>query len=240
MASVTLRFYGSLREYGSRFDVHADTAREALHLIISQIEGIKSRFIDKHFQLRVAKSDVNQSELEYYALKELRDGDVIHVVPRVLGAGGNAFGVIAGAALIAFSLTNPAGWAMLAVASTTLGSVAFSMGVALIIGGVAGMLTRQPKMTTGGTQEDGKNYSFNNLANVTQQGTSIPLCYGEITIGAQVISQGISSERLNKAPEAGEVKYKSGFMSLINAFDPKGNKYNTPENDKTYNLVEVK
>lgn len=239
MASVTLRFYGSLREYGSRFDVHADTAREALHIIISQIDEIKSRFIDKHFQLRVAKRDVYQGELDYYAVKELKDGDVIHVVPRVTGATG-AMNFIAGAALIAFSLSNPFGWAALAIGATTLGTVAFGMGVALVLGGVANLLVKQPKMTTGGTQEDGKNYGFNNLANVTQQGASIPLCYGKITIGAQVISQGVSSERLNKAPGSGEVDYRLSKVALIKAKDPKGTTYNTPENDKTYNLVEVK
>lgn len=239
MASVTLRFYGSLREYGSRFDVHADTAREALHIIVSQIEGIKSQFINKYFQLRVAKKDVYEKELDYYAVKELQDGDVIHVVPRVEGAGGGAFGFIAGAALIAFSLTNPAGWAMLAVASTTLGSVAFSMGVALIIGGVAGMLVKQPKMTTGGTQKDAENYSFNNLSNVTRQGTSIPLCYGKITIGSQVISQGVSSMRLNAVEKTGEIQYKKQGQSLLKAKDLKGNLYNTPDNDLTYRLIEV-
>ena len=134
----------------------------------------------------------------------------------------------------------PIGWAALAIGTTTLGTVAFGMGVALVLGGVANLLVKQPKMTTGGTQEDGKNYGFNNLANVTQQGASIPLCYGEITIGAQVISQGVSSERLNKAPEAGEVEYKWYERPIFRAFDPKGNKYNTPKNDKTYNLVEVK
>lgn len=241
MARVTLRFYGALAKYGKRFDVYANTAQEALHIVVSQLSDIKAQFVDRYFQLRVARNDVSEKDLEYYAMRELFDGDVIHVVPRGQGAGG-AFNFIAGAALIAFSFTNPLGWAALAVGATTVGTIAFGVGVALMLTGVAGLLVKQPKITTGGTEEDGKNYSFNSLANVTRQGSAIPLCYGKITIGAQVISQGVSSERLNKAPEFvddGNMSFISRVVRKIVAKDPSGKPYNTPDNDKTYDLIEV-
>lgn len=237
MAKVTLKFYGSLTKYGDRFDVYADSAREALHIVISQLDGLKERFVNDFFRLRVAKQDVAISDLQKKMTSDLKDGDVVHVVPRALGGSG-ALNFIAGAALIAFSFTNPLGWAALAVGSTTVGTIAFGVGVSLILGGVANLLVKQPKMTTGASDETAKNYGFNNLANNTVQGSAIPVCYGNITIGASVISQGIRSERLGEKPKSGAIDYRRRSISLLKAEDREGNQYNTEENDKTYVLIE--
>lgn len=237
MAKVTLRFYGSLAEHGERFDVFASTAREALYTVVSQLDGVKEKIVNNFYRLRVAKHDVTERDLQSVISSELKDGDVIHVVPKAVGGGG-ALNFIAGAALIAFSFTNPLGWAALAVGSTTVGTIAFGVGVSLILGGVANLLVKQPKMTTGAGEETAKNYGFNNLANNTVQGSAIPICYGNITIGAGVISQGIRSERLNSVPTSGEVNAQRKTIALVKARDKQGTQYNTEQNDKTYILVE--
>lgn len=236
MSKVTVVFHGSLKKHG-KFEVFADTAREALQLIVAQLPDVKASFVDRFFEMRVASKKISKQALPFYATKHLKDGDRIDLYPKLEGAKG-ALSFIAGAALITFALSNPFGWAALAVGSTTVGAVAFGVGVAFMVSGAAGLLVKQPKMTTGSTQENARNYGFNNLANSTTQGASIPLCYGKITIGAQVISQGISSVRLNEAPKQGEINQVKKQQALIKARDVDGNQYNTPNNNKTYVISE--
>jgi predicted phage tail protein len=115
----------------------------------------------------------------------------VRIVPVLTGAK-SAFGqILLGAALIAASFFfPPAAGAFLAAAS----KAAFSVGVSLVLGGVAQMLTPTPKNQ--GPQERPENrpsYQFNGPVNTTAQGQPVPIGYGRLVVGSAVISAGITA-----------------------------------------------
>jgi hypothetical protein len=73
--------------------------------------------------------------------------------------------------------------------STTLATVAFSVGVSLALGGIAQMLAPQPKFD-GPQEEQQPSYVFNGAVNTTAQGQPVPVGYGRMIVGSAVIIGG--------------------------------------------------
>ena len=93
---------------------------------------------------------------------------------------------------MAFSLLLPGvGAAIGGALMTKIGLI----GGALILGGVAQLLTPTPKVPTGpDTQNDPrKSYSFSGIQNTSRQGVPVPIVYGETIVGSVVISAGIDT-----------------------------------------------
>lgn len=249
MSQITVRFYGDLRSFGDRFSLHVESAKEAIDLLTCQIDGLKQHIRQGHYQLRVSKIDATEALLSFLGAKPLQDGDVIHLVPRIQGAG--KFGqILAGAALIGFAAWNPMGWAALGGTGLFSGAwgVGMAMGASLLAGGVAQLFVKQPSMTTGGTVEDSKSYGFTNILNAVGQGQQIPLVFGDITIGSMLVSQGVSSHRIGSGSGAvTEVEQKTSFVKtiwdVVKAQDKNGKEFNTDAKnesvkDKQYRLIE--
>ncbi|MDY0523243.1 tail assembly protein, partial [Pasteurella multocida] len=78
----------------------------------------------------------------------------------------------------------------------TKGAV-FGMGATLALGGVAQLLTPQPKMPAINEKEKKQSTSFSNLSNMAAQGRMVPLAYGRIRCGSLVISQGVQTLDVN-------------------------------------------
>jgi predicted phage tail protein len=128
---------------------------------------------------------------------------VLAPMPAGRGAAGR---IIAGVALVAVAILFPAGGA-LASSFFTLGSTAATaiagIGVSLIFGGVAELLTPTPKMPTvggavGGGPTEGrsddqlKSFTFDKSNANTIQGDVVPVLYGERIVGAlPVLSFGL-------------------------------------------------
>ena len=130
----------------------------------------------------------NVSEKEF---GNMTRASVIHIVPRIMGAGGDAFGwlqVIAGAAMVVvgLGLTPFTG-------GTSLGLV--GAGVGLMIGGAASLLMPTPDMS-GSQDEDGNraNYGFGGAVTTVAQGNPVPILYGRRYIGGFICSAGIYTE----------------------------------------------
>ena len=122
----------------------------------------------------------------------------IRISPIVLGSGrGGLFQVVLGAALIGASflpVLNVAVWASAGL-TTTWGSVAFGMGVALAMGGVSQLLTKQPQgLASVESPDNGASYNFNGPVNTTAQGNPVPVLYGELIVGAATISGDMYAE----------------------------------------------
>jgi predicted phage tail protein len=84
--------------------------------------------------------------------------------------------------------------AALASAAFTLGSQAVTViagiGLSLVLGGVAQLLTPTPKLS----QDEGdprKSFSFSGIQNTNRAGVPVPVVYGETLVGSVVISAGI-------------------------------------------------
>jgi hypothetical protein len=133
-----------------------------------------------HYQVWVNGSEVDPETQIHHPVG---CGEEISLVPVFCGSG--AAGRIAlGAGLIALSFTNPM------LFGFALKTVAFNVGVALVLGGVAQLLMPTPRANTSLSSDPaaGEFYAFNQIVNVTRQGVPVPLIYGEPICGSVVIS----------------------------------------------------
>jgi len=176
---ATIRFYGDLKQYGTKFKLNAETAAEALNGLYLQIKGLRQNIMQGYFRIRINGQDMTEDSLKFGMHTKLTEDAVIHLVPQVAGAKGGIFSIIAGAAIAIVGI-----WA---------GSAFIAVGIGLMLGGVSMMLTKLP--TTNTTDEStSKNTSFSSLDNTIAQGAPVPLCYGTMKIGSKVLSQGLETE----------------------------------------------
>ena len=192
---ITVMFYGGLREYGRRFDLHVQTPAEAIRALLTQIKGLRQYIRDGVYQVRFNRQDYSEQDV-CEVFRQPASG-ILHIVPRVAGAGknGGIIQTIVGVVLIVVgALTSWAGGSALVVS-----------GIGMVMGGVAQMLTKQPQMSmSDGGVESSKNTAFSNLSNTDAQGQPVPLAYGLVYCGSRVASQGIESRRIKTGGTAAE------------------------------------
>lgn len=189
---VTVRFYGTLKQFGTTFKLEVQNTAEALRALTSQIPHLRQFIQQGLFTVRIAQQYIDNRYLEkglYYTLKA---NDVIHITPVLKGAKrGGVFGVIAGIAMIATALVlSPV--VLGAVAASTAWTIG-AVGASLLLGGVAQMLTKQPNMPSVSEKEKKNSTAFSNLSNMASQGKAMPLAYGRIRTGSMIISQGVET-----------------------------------------------
>lgn len=159
-----------------------------------QIPGFRQRINEGWYQVRIAGEDVSADNLTARLHEPLPPGAVIHIVPRMEGAKSGWTGILAGAALIAASFIPGLNVAVWAGAAATWSSLAFSLGVSMMLGGVAQMLAPQPKAPSMHNADNGKqNTYFSSLDNMVAQGNPLPVAYGEVMTGSRRISQELST-----------------------------------------------
>lgn len=125
---------------------------------------------------------VTESEL-YMEKKDIKTIDIVPVLEAADSKTGGIFGIIIGAILIVVGAVT--GQVYLAIA-----------GLALIAGGATALLTRPPKSSFGRTAPDGKSqsYLFNGPTNTIGEGGPVPIGYGSLLVGSQVISSAFKIE----------------------------------------------
>lgn len=180
-----IKFYGNLKQYGDKYKINANTAAEALNCLYVQIKGLKEDIRSGFFKIRINKTDISEKTLQVGLHSQLALDSVIHIVPVIAGAKkGGLFSIIAGAALIVVGIYgNIAGnW----------GTPFITAGIGMLVGGVAQMLTKTPKMDDS-FESAKKSTSFSNLENTNAQGAPVPLVYGMMMVGSKVVSQGVET-----------------------------------------------
>ncbi|MDC4687525.1 tail assembly protein [Acinetobacter baumannii] len=207
----TIKLYGILgQKFGREFKLDVANTREAMRALSVQIAGFEHFMLHAHEQgLRFAvflkgKNSSNKRGKKRPAIydhetKRLITGDnigeeqldmnteaeVIHIVPRVMGAGGNngILQLVLGAILIAASFIPGIGQA----AQVAL----IGAGAGMAMGGVASML--MPKVdTTQDQNQDGNraNKGFGGAVTTVAQGNPVPILYGQREIGGFIVSAG--------------------------------------------------
>lgn len=196
---VNVRFYGSLKQFGTEFRLDCKTPAEVVQALTSQIPNLR-QFIQKGlFTVRVGRDYFDNRYLEKGLSQKLKDDATVHFTPTLKGSKrGGLFGVITGVALIAGALAlGPLGFSVIgANAAWTVGG----LGASLLLGGVAQMLTKMPDMKLGSEKEKKQSTSFTNLSNMAAQGRIVPLAYGRIRVGSLIISQGIETMDIERQP----------------------------------------
>lgn len=188
---ATVRFYGDLQRYGRKFKLDVLTAGEAIKALIVQMPQLRQEIQQGHYRVRIAGKDIDQEELTPGMQNLLPKNSVIHIIPQIAGAkNGGIMSVVVGAAMIVAAFWS-CGWSMAAWGMTQTAIAA--SGAAMLLSGTMMMLTKMPKTELSGGNESSQNTAFSNLDNTLSQGQPIALCYGEMMIGSQVLSQGIST-----------------------------------------------
>lgn len=149
------------------------------------------------YQVRIAGEDVSEDTLSTRLHEPLPPGAVIHIVPRMEGAGNaGIFQIVAGVILIAVAWWNPAGW----LGASALSGM-YAAGGAMVIGGFAQMLAPKPQSPSMSHADNGKaSVYFSSVDNMIAQGNPVPIPYGETMCGSRVISQEITT-RDESTPE---------------------------------------
>ncbi len=187
----TIVLLGELgRKFGRKHMLDVKSPAEAVRALCANFKdfaGFVSSSHERNVAYRVinVREDVGEDELHNPA------GRIITIAPVIAGAGG-LWKVLLGGALIAAAMFVPGLNTVVLFGSTTLATVAFSVGVSLALGGVAEMLAPQPKSKN---PEDQKtSYVFNGPVNTTAQANPVPIGYGRMIVGSAVISAGITVE----------------------------------------------
>ena len=207
---VTIRLLGEAgRRFGRQFKLAVKTPAEAIRALCVQIPALRQYLIES-----------GENGICWRAVTEHANGldeEQLHwplskrfvLAPIPVGRGGVGK-IIAGVALVAFSIFVPA---VAAGAPWLFGLTNFTaigvLGGALIVGGIADLLTPTPKMpnvaggigggfsgtgaTGGRSREDQrKSFTFDKSNANTQQGEVVPVLYGERIIGSlPVLSFGL-------------------------------------------------
>jgi len=198
---VTIRLLGEAgRRFGRRFQLAVKTPAEALRALCVQIPELRQYLLDsgeKGINWRVVTDNalgLDEEQLLWPLSKRM----VLAPIPAGRGAVGR---IIAGVALLAATFLIPGAAAWL---GPTAVSLITGVGVSLIFGGVAQLLTPTPKMpnvggSVGGGSTSGRNreeqlnsFTFDKSNANALQGEVVPVLYGERIIGSlPVLSFGL-------------------------------------------------
>jgi predicted phage tail protein len=192
----TIKVYGPMATFLKRRVFKADVANpaEAVRFLIANFPALERHMADQYYKVHVSDRALELGSAPDELHLPIGQQETISIIPVMAGAGATGR-IIAGIALVAFSLLLPGvGAAIGGALMTKIGLI----GGALILGGIAELLTPIPKI--GGAEDDPrKSYSFSGVQNVSRQGVPVPIVYGEMIVGSIVISAGISTDKVEVA-----------------------------------------
>lgn len=221
-----VKVYGALRKRlgQCRFQFEADTPAQAIKALCANFPGLDKWLIDSEqdgvgYRVTIGKERIGEAEAGALLLP-WSERDVFSITPVIAGAGQGAGSIFAGIGLVALAIVlGPAAGGFLGLgmglSGVTAGAVAGSaamgiiggafasavgfLGVSLVVGGVAQMLSPTPTFSG---LERGKeaarleSFTFSGITNTVQQGMPVPICYGRCYIGSAVISSGLDVDQL--------------------------------------------
>jgi len=127
----------------------------------------------------------------------------IDVIPVLAGSGNNGLWMLlAGLVIIAAALFLPIGahgatlmtaWSSTAVTATFGQTLLFTVGLSVTLSGLSQLVTSTPNTETGENAANKPSYIYDGAVNTLRQGNPVPVGYGFIGCGSQVISAGIRS-----------------------------------------------
>jgi predicted phage tail protein len=183
-----IKLYGKLAKFIGHRVLEADvaSAAEAVRFLLANWPELEAHMSDQHYRVSIGTYDLTAEELHDPA-----GAAPISFVPVVAGAG--AVGrILIGVALIAAAFfTGGATIGLLGLAApVAVSTVLAGVGITLILGGIAQLLTPTPKIS----KDEGdprKSFSFSGIQNTNRAGVPVPVVYGETLVGSVVISAGI-------------------------------------------------
>ena len=112
------------------------------------------------------------------------------IAPVLIGAGGSTTQILIGVALVAATLI-PGGLPIAGTLATKIGLA----GGALILGGIAQLISPVPKPPKEATLLESN--SFSGIQQTVRQGVPVPIAYGRVFVGSAVISAGLDVDQVD-------------------------------------------
>jgi predicted phage tail protein len=210
-----VKVYGELKKRlgQGRFELDVATPAEAIRALCANFPGLQRWIIDSEqdgigYKVKVGRETIGEENLEelHYPWSER---DVFSITPVLAGAGRGWGKVIVGALLVTAAIVfAPAGTGFMGLGSQsvapgvshafTMGAAASSfvgsVGAAMMLSGVAEMLSPVPKMPE--DPEQLQSFSFSGIVNTSKIGSPVPIAYGRVFVGSSVISSGLDVDQL--------------------------------------------
>lgn len=192
----TIIFHGVLADkFGKKYRLAVHSAREATHAIACQLPEFKKFMLNAEnqgmrFAVFVGNELNRNTNIGERELDNLTDKDTIHIVPKIMGSGGDAMGwlqVVAGAVMVGVGFLASG---ITAGASTAL----ISAGIGLMVGGASTLLMPTPELENADEDGNRSNYGFGGAVTTVAQGNPVPVLYGRRQIGGFIVSAGQYTE----------------------------------------------
>ena len=196
-----VKVYGALRKRlgRCRFEFDVNTPAQAIKALCVNFPGLDKWLIDSEqdgvgYRVTISKEKVTEENVAPLLLP-FSDKEVFSITPVVAGAGRGPFQILAGLALIAVSIAVPAA----AFGLTSMLGVGLAGG-SLLLQGIAQAISPQPDLSGLDDGPDAaklESFSFSNVVNTGRQGLPVPIAYGRVFVGSQVISSGLDTDAVS-------------------------------------------
>lgn len=181
----TIRLYGHLGErFGKEHRLDVSSPLDAVRAFSALFPGFREEFAPSRYHVILDGVAAASTEELRLPAREIR------FVPVAAGASHGIGEMLLGAAIIVASFYAPevvAGMGFSASAGTAVGGMALSFGATLLFGGLAQALAKSPQT------QNSNSYLFSGPVNTTQQGNPVPILYGRLMIGSQVVSASLQA-----------------------------------------------
>lgn len=192
---TTIKLSGSLAKmFGRAHQRLISTPREVFRALSVTVPGFEkylntSKDRGLTYAVMVGKRNISESDLDFP-----NAGQEIRIVPVIIGSKrAGVLQTILGAVLVVVGVlgsTIGQAWG-----GGVWGPAAWKIGAAMMVGGVAQMLSPQPSgIASKQSADNSASYAFGGVTNTAAQGYPVPLLYGKRRIGGAIISAGIYVE----------------------------------------------
>lgn len=207
-----VKVYGTLRKLlgQCRFELDVSTPAQAIKALCVNFPSLEQWLIDSEkdgvaYRVTVGKQKATEQDVSPLLLP-FGEREVFSITPVITGAGRGLGSVLLGVALIGVSLAFPGGGlfggtvfgflggpAASAGVLTTVGTALSYVGAALVLGGVAQMLSPTAKPPSFEEAQKLDSFTFSGIVNVGRQGTPVPIVLGRAYAGSVVVSAGLDT-----------------------------------------------
>ena len=187
--------HGALGEqFGNCFELAINTPLEAVRALCLMVKGFQKEF--ERYDYNVVKGELQRGwYLDEQTVQMNIAADEVHFIPVIAGSGGKkGLGqLITGIVLVGLAFTG-VGAGLAGFLGTTVGKLKL-IGAVLALGGLAKMNAKTPTFSMSSMEPADRrpSFVFQGATNTTEQGNVIPLVYGRIRCGSQVVAQGMDT-----------------------------------------------
>jgi len=194
---TTVRLYGNLAEICELREVklQINSVAEIIKALICNFPEVKKELEkeESRYSILIGSTDIEEQELFIPFSKT----QVVRIIPVIAGSGG-VFKIVLGVALIwatgGFGAGTGLGFLTGAGIGGTIGGIVGSIGMSLLLGGVASLFMGSQKTPAPAeAAENTPSFYFKGAVNTIAQGHPVPVGYGELLVGSAVIGAGLTA-----------------------------------------------